>query len=1417
MRRLPWLWALGLLLLAPAAWAGPIERDEIPEALRPWVKWVLHGSEQIRCPFLTGSRAQGNCAWPGRLELDLDGQGGKFSQTWTLYAPGYAFLPGDEKLWPQALLVDGRPQAAVAQGGRPALFLEPGTYRVSGSFLWNHLPESLPIPEGTGIVSLRLKGQAVSFPNRDEDGRLYLQRAAEAAAEEERLEIHVSRRVEDSVPLILETRLELAVSGKAREVVLARAFPEKFVPLSLEGPLAARLEPDGRLRVQARPGRWTLSLSARHEGPVSELALAPPKGIWAEEEVWVFDARPQLRVADVEGVPSVDPQQTLLPEEWKSFPAYRMAPGDTMKLAERRRGDADPQPDRLQLNRLIWLDFSGRGYSVQDTLWGTLSRGWRLEMSPPSTLERVVVSGADQVITKREGSEAQGIEVRQGQILLASESRVEGRSSFSAVGWDHDFQKVQAVLNLPPGWRALAAFGVDKAPGTWAGRWTLLDFFLVLVIALAFRRLWGNAWGALALVGLALIYHERDAPMWIFLAVLAPEALLRLIENEKAQRWTRAWLYGATGVLVLLCVPFMLHQIRVGMYPVLEYPDAKVGEGRGSEDDITNLASLGMFSRSEDYSSFPGILPGILGSRMPDSRAEDQMAANAPAAAEPLMEAASESPAQIFEAEKEAEEAKPQARRMMVPSKLKKARGKMEEISGGALLLGDGANQNLQKIDPTAIVNTGAGLPRWRWNQIPLQWSGPVEKSQRLRLLLLSPFENFLLALARVALLSLLVLRILGLPGKFWPKLPRGGPATASAAAAILAAFLLAPPAALAQMPSPELLNDLRQKLLEKPPCYADCAEASRLFLEYSPENLRGRLEVGAAAQTAVALPGNSRQWAPSQVLVDGRAAAGPLRGENGELWVVVEKGRHEILFEGPLPSRESIQIPLPMKPHRVEARGSGWLVAGIHDDGVPDESLSLSRVAGQGAGKEGALSAANLPPFLEVERTLVLGLTWRVETRVRRRSPYGAPVTAQIPLLAGESVTTEGIRVEKAKALVSLAPQAEEVSWSSELKTAGRIALEAPATLAWAEVWRLDASPLWHVERSGIPPVHAEGEPGVRVPEWRPWPGEKLDLDISRPAGVAGQSLTVDRSVLTVTPGLRSTEAALNLSIRSSRGGRHTVTLPEGAELESLAIDGGAQPIRQEGRQVTFPVSPGGEQVVIAWREKRGVSGFFRSSDVDLGLPSVNPQVIVKLPEGRWVLFAWGPRLGPAVLFWSLLAVIALVSVGLGRIPWSPLAPTQWGLLGVGLSQVPLPAAALVAGWLLALGLRRERGGKIESGGVFNLLQLVLALWSFAALLTLLWSIQQGLLGSPEMQVIGNGSSPGELRWFLDRTGEKLPSAWALSAPLLAYRLAMLAWALWLALSLLKWLRWGWESFTAGGGWRKHEPKAKTLGADVG
>jgi len=80
--------------------------------------------------------------------------------------------------------------------------------------------------------------------------------------------------------------------------------------------------------------------------------------------------------------------------------------------------------------------------------------------------------------------------------------------------------------------------------------------------------------------------------------------------------------------------------------------------------------------------------------------------------------------------------------------------------------------------------------------------------------------------------------------------------------------------------------------------------------------------------------------------------------------------------------------------------------------------------------------------------------------------------------------------------------------------------------------------------------------------------------------------------------------------------------------------------------------------------------------------------------------------------------------------------------------------------------------------------------------------------MGTPDMQIRGNGSSPALLRWFDDRTDTAPDQPFVFSVPMLAYRAAMLAWALWLAASLLRWLRWGWFSFSSDGVWKRKPPR---------
>jgi len=1358
--------------------------SDVPEPLKPWIAWVMRGHERETCPSI-GEGSQNICQWPSALRLKLDAKSGEFSQSWRVMQEDWVFLPGDEQHWPQGVKANGQAVSVVAREGAPAVYLKPGLYALSGSFAWDGLPESFPIPEETGALQLSVLGKEVPFPRREEPGSLWLEQEAREGGGEEHLEVRVNRKMEDRMPFILVTEIHLDVSGKSRELSLGKVLPVGFVPMSLSGGLPARLDEQGQLRVQAKAGQWTLTLEARHEGPVSEIQWSPPPAPWPSQEIWVFEADNNLRLVNLEGVPTVDPQQSMLPEAWKKLPAYEISEGAAIRFEEKRRGDSDPAPDQLELSRQWWLDFDGRGFTVQDSILGNLRRSWRLEMNPPSQLGRVSVNGQDQLITRLPGSDRDGVEIRQGSLNVSADSRIEGAyRRVSAVGWDHSFQKVGAVLNLPPGWRLFAVSGADQVPQTWVNRWSLLDIFVVLIVSLAFFKLAGRPWGLLAFATLVLTYKEADAPQWVWLFLLLGLALVKYLPEGRFKKLMRAYRFACVLLLLAWSIPFMIHQVRVAIYPALENP-YQVLENR-------SLSYGGL-----PLDKFEANMPGTTG-------------ANAPLPPpNPAPEAMKEKGAEDEEARPLAKKAEDQVQQQQAMGNLRQeARSKVGSDSFAKKSAS--YSKNLLEQRPGTKIQTGPGLPKWSWQKVDLNWSGPVSKDQKICLLLMPPWLNFILAFARVALLAFFILGMMGFPGGFWPTRVKARWAMGLASLALALFLLGSPTEARAEFPPENMLNELRERLLQKPDCDPDCASVPRMNLEARGNVLRLRLEVNALADASIPVPGTRKEWVPSSLSLDGQGFAGVTSGEDGSLWLQVPPGVHQVLMEGPLPEQESVSLALPMKPYSASADLQGWSVEGLHEDGSIDDSLRLVRnqnPATQAAGK-GSAPGNNgnaFPPFVKVERHLELGLTWQVHNRVSRVGSSGSTVLLEVPLLEGESVTSEGVRVNQGKVAVNMPPSTDEFVWESVLAETPKIQLRAPETNAWLETWKLEASPVWHVAWQGIPVIFNQQGAGEWMPEWMPWAGEAVEIEISRPEGVNGQTLTLEESTLDVSPGLRFTDVKLSLVLRSSLGGQHSFVLPEGSEVQSLSINGQTQPIRQEGRQLTLPLVPGLQTFSIQWQEPGGVRFFFRAPEVNVGIQSVNSEIEMRLSDNRWILFLCGPRMGPAVLIWSLMIVLALGAFSLGRSHWTPLKTHEWILLGIGMFQfpsAPVLATLVVAGWFLALAWRRKKAQANEA--LFNLRQLLLWGWGLVAIVLLFVSISQGLIGYPDMQIEGNGSDAGLLRWFQDRSGPLLPRPWVISLPLYVYRLAMLAWALWLAWAFLRWVKWAWLCMGEGGFWKK-------------
>ena len=276
-----------------------------------------------------------------------------------------------------------------------------------------------------------------------------------------------------------------------------------------------------------------------------------------------------------------------------------------------------------------------------------------------------------------------------------------------------------------------------------------------------------------------------------------------------------------------------------------------------------------------------------------------------------------------------------------------------------------------------------------------------------------------------------------------------------------------------------------------------------------------------------------------------------------------------------------------------------------------------------------------------------------------------------------------------------------------------------------------------------------------------------------------------------------------------AARGQQHTITLPPGAELESVSINATAVPIRQDGNNVTLPLNPGSQDVIIKWKEARGIGWRFASPEVDLGIASVNARVAITPGHDRWILLAGGIRQGPAVQFWGVLIVIVLIAVALGRIKGTPLKTHSWILLGIGLTTVTPFIALLIALWIFML---YGRGQITDLGNAlrFNMMQVILVVLTVIALSALFGAVSNGLLGNPDMQIAGNGSSRWQLNWYQDRIDSTIPHAWIVSVPVLAYRVLMLAWSMWMAFALINWLKWGWECFSKDRLWIPRKKAAK-------
>jgi hypothetical protein len=1316
MTKRKWICLIINVLVASSCIAA--SEDWIPDVLVPWKNWVLFDEKKYDCPYVLNNEQQSYCAWPGVLQLYVTAQGANFTQTWQVFNESWVELPGDRQLWPQQVTVNGNSAVVLNENNIPRILLKTGVYQIAGKFNWQQEPSSIALSSLSRLVELRQDNQVIDFPTIDEAGRLWLHNTqnTQTASNQDNLTMRVFRQISDTVPMMVDTQIQLEVSGKAREITIGPALLANQIPAAIESAIPAKLDQTGLLTLQAQPGTWNIILRSHATQEINQIErpVLSSHSLWPQDELWAFRAAPELRTVKLQGIPPIDPTQTLLPKKWQNLPAFRVMPDQKLNLVLEQRGQANQQ-NQLTLHREAWLDFSGKGYTIVDNLSGIMQIDWRVEQLPPLKLGRVEIADEMQLLTQLLPSTGVGVEVRDRNLNLTAVSRQDDKiRSLPSNGWNVNLDTSDTQINLPPGWRILGIIGADNTEGTWWDSWTVWDAFIVFLISIAIGKLGGLNKGILSFITLVLMHDEPAAPYFVWLNIIFAISLLRFFTAGKMYKVAQFYKLSSFACLFLIAIPFALQQIQTALYP---------------QTEVIRSAA-------------------VEPTMMVRNRAEIQ----------PMM--------------------------MAMPAKMAMPENKMP--------------QKEKAIIP-GIVQTGPAIPLWHWNVVRFSNAALTVEQSSIKLFYIEPMMNRILNMLRVVLLFLLGLRLWGLDFSAirWQR------ASSMMILFVIGIFFIVmPPNVMASdIPSPGLLNTLKERLLKPALCTPNCATISDLNIAIDKEKLTLHLQIQVGANIAVPIPGDNT-WLPQEIYLDGKPAVA-IAPTQQQLLLAVTAGSHELIMTGALPNRDSVTIVTPLVPQHITVQNlENWQLTNVIANLLQGNGLQLIHTATTGKATAENEVSAEIPPYVQVRRNINFDKKITIETIVKRVAPERGVITMAIPLLPNERVIEEGFSISDNKVNATIPADQNEITWHSSLPdNMTDFTLQAPNSTQFTEVWQFSISPLWHLNTSGFPAVINHFQP-TWLPTWFPWPGEKLKIQLAMPTAAPGSTLTVTSVKIHNEVGQRETQSTLNLRLRSSLGGQHTIIIPKDANVTEILANQLPMPINQMDQKVILSILPGEQVFQIRWRQPTINLTEMKTSWVDVGAPASNTLMSMTFPENRWVIATGGAQLGPSVMVWSLLIGMLILGYGLWRYTDIPLKLHDWVLLALGVSTA-LPISLLLLITWFAVMLRRPNWNTASSRKLM-FINTCLVLFTVIVFATLISNLGYGLLAEPKMWI--QSFDPSLINyveaqyspfvWYVDHTLSELKQGWVLSLPLWLYRAMMLAWSLWFAFAIVRWLRWGWERY---------------------
>ena len=445
--------------------------------------------------------------------------------------------------------------------------------------------------------------------------------------------------------------------------------------------------------------------------------------------------------------------------------------------------------------------------------------------------------------------------------------------------------------------------------------------------------------------------------------------------------------------------------------------------------------------------------------------------------------------------------------------------------------------------------------------------------------------------------------------------------------------------------------------------CITDCISIplTTLHLEENSSILHIWMEVHAAEDSILPIPGPTSQWTPSEILLEGTNIKGIRRNDQGYLEVRIPKGIWSIEVIGTVDEQTSLNWP--EQPKQFHTPDTNWSISGLNHEGQLTGLLHISA-------KEATQEIHLRKPWIRWSRSFTLESQWIIQNTIEVISAGDTDVfTVSLPTLDKEISSDTAFLIEDGQWNLPITKDTQTISWNSQIPIQAEFTVHYPDfdDFVTSVVWEMNCGLQYDCSFTGLPPIVHHNSQGHWNPMWLPYSGEQLSVKVDSLSPVKGENVQIQSSDLQIQLGTKSIVSTLSLQIESSQASEIPIDLPNNSEILSFTVDSQQRSISRDD-QLTIFTDIGSQQIEIKWKNL-GNGWWTTLPTPDIGAAVSNSVISVNPKQHLDAVWATHTRsnIRPSPLI--ALGIVLLMSLALAKHPNSSWSFRAWlfALLGVG------------------------------------------------------------------------------------------------------------------------------------------------------